>query len=90
MKQCSIDAEYHGEERYSKLALAYKDESEREQIEGALSDAQSLSSLTPNIYTTNISGGRSVLVIEYHDDYDREAGKVFDKILGTLGIEVCE
>jgi len=89
MDKCSIDAVYHGEERYSKLSLAYANEEEKSQIEKAFTDASTQCSLKPHIYTSDISGGRQVMVIEYHDDYDREAGNVFDTMLKTLGIDKC-
>lgn len=90
MKQCNIDAVYHGEERYSKLSLAFHTEEERQDIENAISESIKGFSLKPQIYTSDISNGRKVLVIEFHDDYDRDAGVIFDKLLKRLGIEKCE
>jgi len=90
MKQCSIDAVYHGEERYSKLSLAYRTEEEHQDIENALSEARKGVTLEPQIYTTPVSNGKKVIVIEFHDDYDRNAGAVFDKMLDILGIKCCE
>ncbi len=90
MKQCNIDAIYHGEERYSKLSLAYKTEQEHQDIEKAISEATKDFALTPQIYTTPVSNGKRVIVIEFHDDYDRNAGEIFDKMLNILGIECCE
>jgi hypothetical protein len=90
MNTSKIDAVYHAEERYSKLSLAYTTEAQRQQIENALSTAQDGCSLTPSIYTSSVTGDRHVIVIEYHDDYDRQAGQVFDKILDTLGITICQ
>jgi hypothetical protein len=90
MKQCSIDAVYHGEERYSKLSLAYKTEKEHQDIESAITEATKGFSLDPQIYTTPVSNGKKVIVIEFHDDYDRDAGAIFDKMLDILGIKTCE
>jgi hypothetical protein len=90
MKQCNIDAVYHGEERYSKLSLAYKTEEEHQEIEDALTEARKGISLEPQIYTTPVSNGKKVIVIEFHDDYDRDAGEIFDKMLKLLGIKTCE
>ena len=89
MKTCSIDAEYKGEERYSKLALAFGNEEERARIEKAISDITPACSLTPNIYTSDIANNRKVVVIEYHDDYDREAGTIFEKLMKALNITSC-
>jgi len=90
MKQCSIDAVYHGEERYSKLSLAFQTEEQRQDIENAITESVKGFSLVPQIYTSDISNGRKVIVIEFHDDYDRDAGVIFDKLLKQLGIEKCE
>ena len=91
MKQCSIDAEYRGEERYSKLSLAYADADEEKRINDAITEGTATcTSLTPQIYTSKSSSGRKLIVIEYHDDYDRDANKVFEIILEKLDIKVCE
>ncbi|MEA1919616.1 MAG: hypothetical protein U9N52_07240 [Campylobacterota bacterium] len=90
MKQCNIDAVYHGEERYSKLSLAFRSEEERQDIETAISESTKGFSLEPQIYTSDVSNGKKVIVIEFHDDYDREAGVIFDNMLKKLGIESCE
>jgi hypothetical protein len=84
-----MDAEYHGEERFSKLSIAYTTEQDRVNIEKALEEVTPDSELTPNIYTSDISNGRKVLVIEYHDDYDRDAGKIFEKLMKKLNITIC-
>jgi hypothetical protein len=89
MSVCSIDAEYRAEERYSKLSLAYANEEEYEKINKVVAEMSSLTSLVPSMYTSNISNGRKVLVIEFHDDYDREAGNVFNKIMKKLNITAC-
>ncbi len=86
---CTIDAEYKGEERYSKLSLAYATEEECQQINDAIKEITPSCSLTPSIYNSDVSGGRKVIVIEYHDDYDREAGDVFEKLMTKLGIDKC-
>lgn len=86
---CSIDAEYKAEERYSKLTLAYGTEDEKKQIEEALVLAMKESDLVPQTYTSTAPNGRKVLVIEYHDDNDREAGAVFEHLLKALDIKCC-
>jgi hypothetical protein len=86
--QC-IDAEYKGEERYTKISLSYSNQEQYEQINAALKQAHEGHTLEQNIYTTDIAGGRKVLVIEYHDDYDREAGEIFEKLMKILKIDHC-
>jgi hypothetical protein len=87
MSTCSIDAEYRGEERYSKLSLAYANDDEKKQIEDAVQKIVSQYDFKPEFHTSDIANGRKVLVIEYHDDYDREAGKIFEEILKILDIK---
>lgn len=89
MDKCGIDAEYRGEERYSKLSLAYANSDEEKKINDALEEATSKFDIKPQIYTSNISDGRRVIVVEYHDDYDRDAGNVFEHIMKILDIKEC-
>lgn len=81
MDKCGIDAKYRGEERYSKLSIAYENSDEEKRINDFLKEATSKFEIKPQIYTSNISDGRRVIVVEYHDDYDRDAGKVFEHIM---------
>ena len=89
-QSCSIDATFHSEERYSKISLAYIDKSDKEAIENAIQTALKHTSIEPNIYDSEVTEGKSVIVVEFHDDYDREGGDVFDEILKILGIKVCQ
>ncbi|KIM10393.1 MAG: hypothetical protein KU37_10680 [Sulfuricurvum sp. PC08-66] len=86
MSTCTIDAEYKGEERYSKLSIAYQTQEDRKRIDEALEIAMKKASLTPEIYTSSLSHDRHVVVVEYQDDYDREAGAVFEELLAILDI----
>lgn len=86
--QC-IDADFKSEERYAKISISYSNTDELHKIEEALSVAGKETSLEPSTYTTDISHGRKVFVIEYHDDYDREGGKVFNKLMDILDIKEC-
>ncbi len=91
MKQCSIDAEYRGEERYSKLSLAYADADEEKRINSAIEEATNkFPGVEPQIYTSKTVDGRKLIIIEYHDDYDREANQVFEILLKRLDITVCQ
>lgn len=87
MSTCTIDAEYKGEERYSKLSICYLTQDDKNKVEAAVQSATAKSDLTPQMYTSDVSNGKKVLVIEYHDDYDREAGAVFEDMLKTLDIK---
>jgi len=89
MPVCSIFADHKSEERYSKLSLVYSTDEEKRLIEEAISNSTSLSSIEPTIYGGDVTSGKKMITIEYHDDCDREGGKVFDKIIEELGIQEC-
>jgi hypothetical protein len=84
-----IDADYKGEERYTKISLAYETDEQYRQINDALAKIHEEHELERNIYLTENSSGRKLIVIEYHDDYDREAGAIFEKLMKMLNIERC-
>jgi len=84
-----IDAEFRSEERFSRLALAYKGEEEKHKINSCIESIIAQYKIKPETYTTAISNDREVLVIEYHDDIDREAGKIFENIMCALDIKQC-
>ncbi len=90
MSECSIDAEYRAEERYAKLSLAFKTDEEYQRINDAVAEMTSALDTKPQLYTSNISNGRKVLVIEYHDDNNREIGQVFENIMKKLNITSCD
>lgn len=84
-----IDAEFRSEERFSRLALAYKGDEEKNKVDSCINEIIAKYSIKPEIHTTAISNGREVLVIEYHDDMDRKAGEIFEEIIKFLDITVC-
>jgi len=85
-----IDAEYKGEERYTKISLAYTTDEQKVQIEQALEKVLKSCSLDHNTYGSDISDGRHVIIIEFHDDYDREGGIILQKLVEDLGIKQCQ
>ncbi|MGD9969102.1 MAG: hypothetical protein AB7S65_01480 [Sulfuricurvum sp.] len=89
MPVCSIFADHKSEERYSKLALVYSTDEEKQLIEEAIAKSTGQCTLEPNIYAGDVTNGKRMITIEYHDDCDREGGKVFDQIIAELGIEEC-
>jgi len=90
MTKCGFDAEYRGEERYSKLSIAFGTQDEEDQLNKAIDDITTQYKLQPNIYSSKLSNGRKAIIIEYHDDYDRDAGVIFEKIMKTLDIKECD
>lgn len=85
-----IDAEFRSEEKFSKLSLAYEGKEEGELVCSAIEKITSKYTIQPETYTCNISNGREVLVIEYQDDLDREAGAIFEEIMKALNITKCD
>jgi len=85
-----IDAEYKGEERYTKISLAYANDEQLAQINTALETVLKGCELDHNSYTCAISGGRHVIVTEFHDDYDREGGKILNRLMKLLDIKKCQ
>ena len=84
-----IDAEFRSEERFSRLSLAYKGDEEKNKVNNCVDKIIKKLRIQPEMHTTAISNGREVLVIEYHDDLDRECGAIFEEIIKTLEIKVC-
>jgi hypothetical protein len=84
-----IDAEFRSEERFSRLALGYDSPSEKESVQKEVEKAIKSCSLAPEIYTTKVSNGKEVLIVEYHDDCYREAGPIFEEIVKALDIKKC-
>ncbi len=86
-----IDAEYRSEERFAKLSLAYTTDDERHKVHTCIDKITAKYDAQPETYTCSISDGkREVLVVEYHDDMDRESGAIFEEIMKELDITDCD
>ncbi|MCX6076202.1 MAG: hypothetical protein NTW78_04855 [Campylobacterales bacterium] len=85
-----IDAQFRSEERYAKLSIAYEGKEEEEFVCSNVDKIIAKYEIQPETYKCNISDVKDVLVIEYHEDMDREAGEIFEEILKTLGIKLCD
>lgn len=81
-----IDAEFRSEERFSRLALGYDSQSEKEAVHSEVQKQTRACELEPEMYTTKVASGKEVLVIEYHDDSCRQAGPIFEEIVKALDI----
>ena len=83
-----LDAEFRSEERFSKLSIAYENDEEKarvsEEVEKII--AKHKNSMQPETYTTAVSNGKEVLVIEYPDDVARESGAIFEEMIKALNI----
>ena len=89
MPTSCIDIDYKSEERYAKISIAYSTEKEYRDISKALDEAHKNFSLDESTYITDISNGRKVLVVEYHDDYDRQSGEIIEALMKKLNINTC-
>jgi hypothetical protein len=85
-----MDAQYRGEERYSKLSIAYEGKEEGQLVCSTVDRIVAKYDIKPETYSCSISHGKEVLVIEYHDDLDREAGPIFEEIMKELNIVGCD
>lgn len=85
-----IDAQFRSEERYTKLSIAYEGEEERSLVSSTVENIILKHKIQPQTYTSGISDNKEVLVIEYHDDSDREAGAIFEEMIKTLNIKECD
>ena len=83
-----IDAEFRSEERFSRLALAYECNEEKQSVCDCVEKIIAKNSLKPETYTTKVSNGKEVLVIEYHDDICRESGAIFEEIIKALDAKI--
>ncbi len=85
-----IDAEIRSEERFSRLALAYESTTEKDSVCNCIEKiTKKHNKADYESYTTKVSNGKEVIVIEYHDDCNREAGEVFEAIIKDLDIKIC-
>ncbi len=84
-----IDAEFRSEERFSRLSLAFCNNEEREKVVSKVEAIIKKYPLKPDIHFSDISDEKSVMVIEYHDDINREAGEIFEDIMKSLDIKQC-
>jgi mevalonate kinase len=84
-----IEAIHHSEERYSSLTLVAFTEDQKSQIQEVLNTRQDLNRENIQISESKIDEMLET-TIEYHDDYDKESGIVFDQIMKKLKVEVCD
>lgn len=85
-----MDAQYRGEEKYSKLSISYQGREEGKLVCSTVEKIIAQHKVQPETYTCNISDSKDVLVIEYHEDLDREAGRIFTQIMKALDIRDCD
>lgn len=85
-----MDAKVRSEEKFAKLSIAYEGKEEGKLVCSTIDAITSKYRTKPETYTCNISNNKEVVVIEYQDDIDREAGMIFEEIIKTLNITICD
>jgi len=81
-----LDAEFRSEERFSKLSIAYENDEEKQKVNQEVEKIIAKHGMKPETYTTAVSSGKEVLVIEYPDDIARESGAIFEEMIKALKI----
>jgi endo-alpha-1,4-polygalactosaminidase (GH114 family) len=84
-----IDAEFRSEEKFSRLSLAYEGETEKVKVCSCVEKIIEKHKIKPETYTTCVSNGKEVFVIEYSDDNNREVGAIFEEMIKALEIKKC-
>ncbi len=82
-----LDAEFRSEERFSKLSIAYESDEEKKRVISGVESIIAKHDMKPETYTTTVSNGKEVLVIEYPDDVARESGAIFEDMIKLLEIK---
>jgi hypothetical protein len=78
------------EERYARLVLEYTTIEEKGHIYDVIEKLIVDMRISPNIIITPIEPGFGEYTIEFHDDYDKEGGEFFERLLRELNIEACD
>jgi hypothetical protein len=86
----TMTAIHSHEERYEKLELLYRNEKEKKKILDAINTLHYRDECHVEIATVDEGEGHGFVSIEFHDDYDKEAGPFFDALIKKLGIDHCE
>ncbi|MEO1953550.1 MAG: hypothetical protein ABGW74_02480 [Campylobacterales bacterium] len=84
-----IDIEIRSEERFSRISTAYEGEEEKKKVIETIEAIINKYDFKPETHTTELSNGREVFVVEYHDDMHRESGEIFKEIMKALNIKEC-
>jgi len=86
----AMEADFKSEERYARLKLIFKaSNNEEKMIEERIKEITNKYSLTPICCCIEGKEGSFQYNIEYHDDYDKEAGDIFEDIMRQLNITSC-
>ena len=85
----NIGAIHHSEERYASLTLIAYSTEQRDQIKYVLDKQNPEKDENINITESEVDNILET-TIEFHDDYDKKSGAVFNKIMDSLNIDECQ
>jgi len=85
-----ITAIHSHEERYERLELLYRNEEEKRKILDAIGELAVPKEAQVEIGDVMEGDGHGFIAVEFHDDYDKQAGPYFDALMKKLGIDRCE
>lgn len=86
-----IKAYYRREERYEGLQIVFWGEEDKKKVGDAIEKAKSDLKLNPNVFENCYpdTPEKCAFYIEFEDDYDKDGGRFFEKVLCQLGIKQC-
>jgi len=85
-----MEADFKSEERYARLKLIFKGSPEDElEVEKKVKEVTDKYDLEPACCCIEGKNGSYQYNIEYHDDYDKESGDIFEDIMKHLNVKVC-
>ncbi len=89
-KAC-IEAYHEMEERYAMLEIKFFNKEQSSQINSAIVNAIKEFEVSPDIMVEHDNNNKNegIYIIEFHDDYDKESGEFFEKIIKDLNIGRC-
>jgi hypothetical protein len=89
MANSEVKAYYRQEERYIGLSLEFCADNDqcRTDILNKINDLKKDLKMSPDVFEND---KKTSVYIEFGDDYDKDAGIFFEKLLEKLDIEKCE
>lgn len=87
-----IKAHYRREERYEGMQLVFgTDEAAKAAILEAIEAVKKELGITPKVYENcdSKTPQKCAIYMEFEDEYDREGGEFFERVLRKLGIDCC-
>ncbi len=90
-KKACIEAYHEMEERYAMLEIKFFDKEQSSRINSVVINAIKEFEVSPDIMIEHDDNNKDkgIYIIEFHDDYDKESGDFFEKIIKDLDIGHC-